>query len=460
MPTSVPKENTAFSWSQESYRPNWRFYLGFDRVGLVYRNQQLQWVWRGYTPNRVPPSGEVIAASLEQAKLECERYCKGEKQPVGKLYDPEAAINSRKPLRESNDRKWPFFNRYLLDDAEFEMKFLNHTEKCPDGFKMHTTHTFESKPDQDWQDQHKVLCTEATHGLREAWFREKDPKTGKFGAEKMALVPVKPCPICDFIEEVRRTRDEDGDPWFETLDEDIQRILNSLTAPQCRSYLFPVLLYAREYDTGQKTRGSKPKPKMRWKPDSRQAVGVILNLTIGRDNADLKLYKLIKAAARREGDQMFNPNGQWFTYTKSRGDGAALEPSGSRKMDKDEMALYKEMPNIMERGKGISTGNFKVPSQYVSWDKGIAMLQASWFGKSMDKAGFDFESIEQGLASKVPNEIKKSRKDEDEDEEEDERPRKKKQRYEEPEEDDDDVIVDEDEEEEEEEPVRKHRRRR
>lgn len=318
------------------------------------------------------------------------------------MYDPDEVINSRKPLKEKTENDYPFMSRWRMEDGEFDMKFLSHSEKCPDGFRLMTTHRFESKPGQAWKDQPAMFCSEVKHGMRPAAFENEE------GEVQRTFVPIKPCFVCDFLEEARRLEipeDEDDDDsdmvkWFETLDEDIQKILNQLTAGYSRTWCYPVIVYAKRVEDGKTAAG---KTKYKFVP-SETPMGAILELRPGADKADAKMYKLIYKLASKEGDQFFHPNGLWVTYTK--GNPQEMETVKSRKMTAAEEKIYKTYPKINEQGNGVTSGSFQRPSLHVSYDRAKAMVENSYWGKALVKRhGFTFDDIEEGLACELENEV-------------------------------------------------------
>lgn len=325
-----------------------------------------------------------------------------------RLYDPDEAVNARRPLKDNELGAWEYGSLWKFEDGTFELKFLNHSEKCPDGSRLTTTHRFDGKkPNESWKEQPAFFCTEVTHGLRQTGFENEE------GDTVIALVPVKPCPACDLIETARQKKTEDGDSWFDDLDEDYQKILVNLDASRCRTYLFPVIVYAKaEVDDSGKT-------KKTAFVESDKPIGMVLELKPGRDKADAKILKQIIKAQAREGDELFHPDGVWVTLTKDRG--CSLELGRSRKLNDEERKIYNRMKDISKIGAGVDSGSFKRESLKVGWDRGLAMMAGSYWGKKLAKRyNLDWDDIEEGIACQLDNEV------EIEEEEDDGRSRKSK----------------------------------
>lgn len=312
------------------------------------------------------------------------------------LFNPDAVVNSRKPMQAKEDRaQWDWFERWKLNEGTYRIKFLSHSEKCPDGHRLYTAHKFEKDPGEtDKKKLLKCFCTESTHGIREGYTKVID-ENGKAKAVPASALN-RPCYICDMLEDMRRI--DDGQ-WYEELPEDYRKILNEMSSAICRNFLFPAIIYVKEVPTDKGSRyapGDTPK-------------AIILSLNISKDSADMTLYRLILKLVKKHKAEFFSPTGIWCSYEKSRTSQDLTEEEPTR-LTKEEEKLYKGYPNLMEWGKGVASGSYQKASLNVGYEKMRAMVKSSWWSKAMAKdpprgVGYDFDDVEEGLACTIPNEV-------------------------------------------------------
>lgn len=285
------------------------------------------------------------------------------------MYRPDAVVNSRKPLKDTQTNRFPWISRWKMEDGAFDLKFLSHSDKCPDGSRLYTVHQFEMEAGDKYEKWQRFLCTESTKGFNE--------DTNRL---------LKPCFACDMCEDIRQMGD-----WYEKeLEPEFQKIILNLSAPKCRSFLFPVLIYARMVTEEGTNKKGEPVKKTKWFPDKKNLTGGILELNVGSDRGDKELYQAIFDLHEREGDQLFDPAGVWCTYTK--GKQQRLISTRPRRLSDDEEKLYKSYPDVMSYGKAIEAGAFQKPSLDIPYSKQRALISKSWWGKALaEDHDYDFD---------------------------------------------------------------------
>lgn len=315
------------------------------------------------------------------------------------LPDLDKQINSRKPLQDMNKKGWPWLSSWKLLDGSYTMKFLNHSEKCRDGYRVYTVHDFEKEPGDKLKDHKRILCTESTVGLKQV--------TASQGSRKITLdVLAKPCPVCDMLEQIRVL--DDGE-WYENeLETDVRDVLHKMSSAYVRTVLFPVLIYCNEV----KNRDSGYTD---FVPHKTNLGGFILQLRVNKDERDKLLYKEICKLEKSGG--FYDPSGPWVKLTKERRD-LGLSLLKSRELTAAEERVYKGYPSITEYGKGVESGSFKREASEMSYDRGVALMKNTWWAKAMQSLDnpFHFDNLERGIATRIPKDLDLSgAEDEDED---------------------------------------------
>lgn len=290
-------------------------------------------------------------------------------------------IDQQKQISKGRGSSYEWLYRSQLQPGDYRVRFVSNEMYCPSGVHVYTIHEiprilvqdkWKLKKEERDEAFYRVLCTESYKG--------RHAETGKL---------LQPCPVCDFVNDFRNTMEEEEK--LDTIDEDIARAIDNMSANECRKMLYPMLIYAAQTEVVVNNTTKKV-----WIPSDRECALVLLSLSVQNyeSNADLSLAKKIAAVALEDPANASILGGRWFTFQKKT-NSQNLVPAERGELTAKERDLLKKYPKVNEFGQseeGKFAKNYKC-----GYEKGLQYLKQSWVYPIISQQGGEYEYTVDGL---------------------------------------------------------------
>ena len=179
-------------------------------------------------------------------------------QVAGFIGDPRFdRSRQRRSEKKQGKKHWNWLSCWALErDMNFRMRFVSHPTLMPQGLHPYTVHKLHQHPGDE--SPMKILCTESYATVR----TDTNPTTG------LVEIVKKDCFICDVMAEIEEHMDGQTLDHIVKTDASLYEAVEAMSPFQCRTYLMPALICAREVKISE--------DESEWHPDNSQVQSIIL----------------------------------------------------------------------------------------------------------------------------------------------------------------------------------------